>query len=147
MHSRRVLALKLRGAGFGGAAVTAALQRLQQLGYLDDAGFARLWVRGRAARGGESRAQVLAGLVRRGVAHGAAQAALDAEYPPEREAQICRRLAARLAQRLPPAARESRGARLARQLAQRGFPGSRIVPALRELQFTGGPADEEFEEY
>ena len=147
MHSRRALALKLRAAGFGSAAVTAALQRLQQLGYLDDAGFARLWVRGRAARGGESRAQVLAGLVRRGVAQGAAQAALAAEYPPEREAEVCRRLAARLAQRFPPEARESRGARLARQLAQRGFPGNRIVPALRDLQLTAGPADDDFEGY
>ena len=144
MHTRRALALKLRRVGFDGAAVAQALQRLQQLGYLDDAGFARLWVRGRVERGGESRAKVLAGLLSRGVSQHEAQAAVAGEYPPAREGEICRRLAARLEQRLPPGGR--RGSRVARQLAQRGFPGNRILPALRELQLTDGMVDEvEFE--
>ena len=140
MHSRRGLALKLRRAGFATAPVTQALQRLDDLGYLDDIGFARLWVRGRVERGGDGRARVLAGLLSRGVSRQDAQAAVAAEYPPEREAEICRALAARLAQQLPAG---DRGAtRVARQLARRGFPNHRVLQVLQGLQLADGMADE-----
>lgn len=140
MHSRRALALKLRRAGFGTAPVTHALQRLEELGYLDDIGFARLWVRGRVERGGDGRARVLAGLLSRGVSQQDAQAALAAEYPPEREAEICRQLAARLARQLP--SRDRAGTRLARKLASRGFPNHRVLQVLQGLQLADGMADE-----
>ena len=140
MHSRRALALKLRRAGFGTAPVTQALQRLEELGYLDDIGFARLWVRGRVERGGDGRARVLAGLLSRGVSRQDAQAALAAEYPPEREQEICRELAARLVQQLP--AGDRGGTRVARKLAGRGFPNHRVLQALQGLQLGDGMADE-----
>ncbi len=139
MHSRRALALKLRRAGFGTAAVTQALQRLDELGYVDDIGFARVWVRGRVERGGDGRARVLAGLLSRGVSRQDAQAAVAAEYPLEREAEVCRELAGRLAQRLTPGDRGR--TRLARQLAQRGFPDHQILQALRDLDLADGMAD------
>ena len=138
MHSRRALALKLQRAGFGPAPVTQALARLDELGYLDDAGFARLWVHGRVERGGDGRARVLAGLLSRGVSQHDAAAAVAEEYPPERELEICRKLAGRLMQRLPSGG----GVRIARQLAQRGFPGSSILQALRDLELAGGMSDE-----
>lgn len=128
-HSRRLLARKLRQSGFGAAAVARALARLQELGYLDDAGFARLWVRGRLERGSDGRAKVLAGLLVRGIERAEAQAALEAEYPPEREAQICHHLALRLHARVTAGAGAE--ARIGRQLAQRGFPGGQIVRALQ----------------
>lgn len=140
MHSRRALALKLRRAGFGTAAVTQALQRLDELGYVDDIGFARMWVRGRVERGGDGRARVLAGLLSRGVSHQDARAAVAAEYPHEREAEICRELAARLVQQLPSGDRG--GTRLARQLARRGFPNHRVLQVLQGLQLADGMADE-----
>ena len=140
MHSRRALALKLRRAGFATAPVSQALQRLDDLGYLDDIGFARLWVRGRVERGGEGRARVLAGLVSRGVSRQDAQAAVAAEYPPEREEEICRELAARLVQQLP--AGDRGGTRVARQLARRGFPNHRVLQVLQESQLADGMADE-----
>ena len=140
MHSRRALALKLRRAGFAAAPVAQALQRLDELGYLDDIGFARLWVRGRVERGGDGRARVLAGLLSRGVSRQDAQAAVAAEYPPEREEEICRELAARLVQQLP--AGDRGGTRLARQLARRGFPNQRVIQVLQGLQLADGMADE-----
>ena len=140
MHTRRALALKLQRAGFATATVTQALQRLDELGYLDDIGFARLWVRGRVERGGDGRARVLAGLLSRGVSRQDAWAAVAAEYPPEREAEICRELAARLVQQLP--AGDRGGTRVARQLARRGFPDHRVLQVLRGLQLAGGMADE-----
>ena len=140
MHSRRALALKLRRAGFATVPVTRALQRLEELGYLDDIGFARLWVRGRVERGGDGRARVLAGLLSRGVSRQDAQAAVAAEYPPEREAEICRELAARLVQQLPAGDRS--GTRVARKLASRGFPNHRVLQALQGLQLGNGMADE-----
>ena len=130
MHSRRALAGKLKRGGFGADAVGHALARLDELGYLDDAGYARLWVRGRVARGGDGRAKVLAGLLRHGISRHDAAAALDAEYPPELEAERCRKLAARLLERHPADARA--GERVARQLTARGFPGHLVIDALPE---------------
>ena len=138
MHSRRALTLKLRRAGFGAAPVAQALARLDELGYLDDAGFARLWVRGRVERGGDGRARVLAGLLSRGVSQHDAEAAVAEEYPPERELEICRELAGRLMERLPSGG----GVRVARRLAQRGFPSNRILQALRDLKLADGMVDE-----
>ena len=137
MHSRRALALKLRHAGFATAPVSRALQRLEDLGYLDDIGYARLWVRGRVERGGDGRARVLTGLLSRGFSRQDAQAAVAAEYPPEREAENCRDLAARLVQRCPAAA----GTRVARQLARRGFPHVRVLQVLQGLELVDGMAD------
>ena len=128
MHSRRALAGKLKQGGFGADAVDHALARLDELGYLDDAGYARLWVRGRVARGADGRAKVLAGLLHHGISRQDAAAALAAEYPPEREAELCRKLAAHLLQRRPADRRA--GERVARQLTGRGFPGHLVIDAL-----------------
>ncbi len=130
-HSRRALERKLLQAGFGAQAVEQALARLRELGYLDDAGYARLWVRGRAERGSDGRAMVLAGLLKLGIAQAEALAALDAEYPVELEQQNCVQLAHRLHAR--STADAGAGPRVARQLAQRGFPDGQIVRALQDL--------------
>ena len=142
MHSRQALALKLRRAGFGAPALAQAMARLEELGYLDDAGFARMWVRGRVERGGDGRAKVLAGLLSRGISQPEAQAALEAEYPRPREAEICQQVAQRLAARLTPDS--GGGERVARQLAQRGFPGHHIVQALQLRELSHGSDGAEF---
>ena len=136
MHSRHVLARKLQQGGFGAAAVEQTLARLAEMGYLDDAGFARLWVRGRVERRNEGRAKVLAGLQRYGISRHDAAAALAAEYPAGVEADLCRQLAAGLLERYrsDPCA----GQRIARQLSQRGFPSHLIVAALPGGTFDGG---------
>ena len=136
MHSRRALARKLTQGGFGAAAVDQAMSRLDELGYLDDAGYARLWVRSRVARGGDGRGKVLAGLRQHGISRQDAAAALDAEYPPELEAELCRKLAARLFDR--HSADRRAGERVARQLAQRGFPGRLVMDALPGAAPAGG---------
>jgi regulatory protein len=48
-HSRVELLRKLTRRGYDSAAITAALMRLQELGYLDDQSFARSFVRRRGA--------------------------------------------------------------------------------------------------
>lgn len=141
MHSRRALARKLKQGGFAAVAVDHALARLDELGYLDDAGYARLWVRSRVARGGDGRGKVLAGLVNLGISRSDAAAALDAEYPLEREAELCRKLAARLLDRHREDPRA--GERVARQLAARGFPAHLAIDALPESARRGGYADME----
>ena len=128
MHSRRALERKLTQGGFGSAAVEQALARLDELGYVDDAGYARLWVRSRVARGGDGRGKVLAGLLQHGISRHDAAHALDAEYPPDLEEELCRKLALRLLDRHAPDRRA--GARVARQLAARGFPARLVVDAL-----------------
>jgi regulatory protein len=128
MHSRRALERKLAQSGFAAAAVAQAVARMDELGYLDDAEYARLWVRSRVARGGDGRGKLLAGLLQHGIARHDAAAALDAEYSAEREAELCRKLAARLLDRhgADPRARE----RVARQLAGRGFASRLVLDAL-----------------
>ena len=143
MHSRRALARKLSRGGFGAPAVEQALARLDELGYLDDAGYARLWVRGRVARGGDGRGKVLAGLLNHGISRHDAVAALDAEYPTDLEAELCRKLAARLLQRHPADPRA--GARVARQLAGRGFPGHLVSAALPDAVRGGGGGYDDME--
>ena len=136
MHSRRALARKLTRGGFGSAAVDQALARLDELGYLDDAGYARLWVRSRVARGADGRGKVLAGLLQHGISRLDAADALDAEYPPDLEAELCRKLALRLLDRH---ARDPRaGERVARQLAGRGFSARLVVDALPNAAPGGG---------
>ena len=140
MHSRRALARKLTQGGFGAAAVEQAMARLDELGYLDDAGYARLWVRSRVARGGDGRGKVLAGLLQHGISRHDAAAALDAEYPRELEAELCRKLAARLLGRYQGDRRA--GERVARHLAGRGFPGRLAFDALPGAAPAGGDYDE-----
>jgi len=48
-HSRVELLLKLTRRGYDSAAISAALRRLQELGYLDDQAFARSFVRRRGS--------------------------------------------------------------------------------------------------
>ena len=136
MHSRRALARKLTQGGFGSAAVEQALVRLDELGYVDDAGYARLWVRSRVARGGDGRGKVLAGLLQHGISRTDAADALDAEYPQDLEAKLCRRLALRLLDR--HAGDRRAGERVARQLAGRGFPTRLVVDVLSGAAPGGG---------
>jgi regulatory protein len=70
---RRALARK----GFPEDAALAAVDRLLELGYLDDDAYARAFVRGRAASRGHGPGRLRADLLRRGVSPATIDAALD----------------------------------------------------------------------
>ena len=66
-HSRERLKLKLLKKDFGRSSINYVLERMEELGYLDDSRFAEDWLRSRIARHPEGRQSLLAGLVNRGI--------------------------------------------------------------------------------
>jgi len=66
-HSREKLKLKLLKKDLSLPSVNSALDRMEELGYLDDTRFAEDWLRSRIARHPEGRQSLLAGLVNRGI--------------------------------------------------------------------------------
>jgi regulatory protein len=109
-HSAAELRRKLRVRGCSPEAVEEALERVRDLGYQDDAAFARSVVAYRSAQRG--RAAIAAELARRGVGRDEAAAAL-AYLDSDDELRAARRLAARLGPLEPR--------RLAGRLERRGF--------------------------
>ncbi len=128
-HTRKGLSLKLRKKGYGAAAVRLAVERMAELGYLDDASFAALMVRARLDAGREGRKAVLRDLLRRGVPRPLADAAVEDGYPEEAELDKARELVRGLPAR-----------KAAARLQARGFRSRTIGRILREL---GGPGTEE----
>lgn len=132
-RSEAELADRLRQKGFGEEAVTAVLARCRQLGYLDDARFAR----GRARelmRGGRAVGpRVLADLRQRGVAESTAFAALDEV---EEEFSADDLLADLQRRRFPefawPAADDRQRQRVVNFFLRRGFSLARVLSFLRE---------------
>lgn len=75
-HSRAELETKLRGKGGGSEAIAAAFARLDELGYLDDAAFARDLARSRLTRKRWGPAKVRMELRAKGIDETTAEAAL-----------------------------------------------------------------------
>lgn len=126
-HAAAELRQKLRRRGHDQAEIEAVLTRLRELGYLDDAAFARSLVGWRArSRGGSA---IAAELAARGVARDVAAAVL-AEADPEAEREAARVLASKL---LRPPHSPEQVARVAARLRRRGFGQDTINAALRSL--------------
>ena len=109
-HSAAELRRKLRARGCSAEAVEEALERVREVGYQDDAAFARSVVAYRSHHRG--RAAIAAELGRRGVGRDDVTAAL-ADLDSDDELAAARRLAARLGPLEPR--------RLAGRLERRGF--------------------------
>ena len=137
------LARRLKLKGHLPQAVSAALDRAEGLGYLDDDRFARQYVESRSSRG-RGPARLRAELAQMGVARGTIDAALSDESSDQAiDRQIDRLLARRLPsiKELPlKAARQ----RLLAYLARRGFGGEaarrKVIEALRAGASSIGPA-------
>ncbi len=125
-QTRRGLARKLAARGFSAAAIRFALDRMAELGYLDDRAFAESWVRGRISAGREGGNALYRGLLGRGVARPVAQDVVARLCTAEAELECARRLAAGL----------SRNAAI-RRLTGRGFRSRAIAAVLREMPGTG----------
>ncbi|MBK6841804.1 MAG: RecX family transcriptional regulator [Gemmatimonadetes bacterium] len=75
-RSTRDLQMRLRRAGAADASIAAAIERLQQLGFLDDDAYARNLARSRVLSGGVSRRRIGQELQRRGVSREVADGAI-----------------------------------------------------------------------
>jgi regulatory protein len=117
-HSRTELRRKLERKGYGSTEIDATMERLAELGYLDDAAFARGLVRRRSAgRGPRALAAELAakGIDRPGIA--AALATNDATDQLEAATRLAERL---YADKPLPGYRETLN-RIGAKLVRRGF--------------------------
>ncbi len=124
----------LTRVGFSDYAIEQALAAARELGLLDDAAFAQAYVRtqkkvtrkGPRAIGHELRA--------RGVSEDLAEAALDANYTPEQQAELARIVARKRLASLSPQKRDAKlHQRLYQFLLRRGFDPEICSETLREL--------------
>ena len=104
-------------------AIDEALARLTQLGYLDDASFARQLARGRMLASGQSRYRIRSELLRKGVDRATADTAIEETLSAEDvdERAIIERVAAKKARSLAGLDPQTRRRRLYAFLARRGF--------------------------
>lgn len=134
-RSRFELERYLRDRGYVDAAVGAAIERLEELGYLDDREFAAAFARDRIRLRPRAAARIEAELRKRGVGReDARRGVADAMASEEvEEADLLRRAAEkawrRLRDRDPGTARR----RLLGYLSRRGFAASDAWPVVREL--------------
>jgi regulatory protein len=120
-HSRAELRLKLRRRGHDAEEIESALARLEELGYLDEAAFARAIVARRAGQLG--RRAIVAELAAKGVARDLIASAVAGIDDEEEVAAVARLLSRRRESEAP----EKTLARLAR----RGFSRAAIAKAWR----------------
>jgi regulatory protein len=124
-HTRKGLARKLSARGYGAAAVRYALERMAELGYLDDRAFAEAWMRSRLSAGRDGGTALYRGLLARGVPRAVADEVVKDMYSHQDEVLAAGRLVAGL----------SRSAAI-RRLAGRGFRSRAIAAAVREIRGT-----------
>jgi regulatory protein len=93
---RFALSMKLEKKGFSRDEIAPALDRLCDLGFLDDARFAEAWLRNRSIHQSEGRQKLLAGLRSRGIGSADAKLALDRFFDATEEAALCKRAVAKL---------------------------------------------------
>ena len=133
-HFRAELVRKLSQRGHDEEAIAAALEKLGELGYLDDAGCARSLVAGSLSRRGYGPLRMRAELERRGAPAEEAAAAVAAAFVDGDEAA-----ARRVAERWLSRRRTAAGARaaLARHLGRKGFSSGTVLRLARELANEG----------
>lgn len=107
---------KLEKAGYPRSCVNAVLERLRELGIVDDTRYARLWLQARLSRGAEGPRRLLAALRRRGISRQDAAAALRSVLSPAAERTLLDRYLGK--KRLRPAGGTSETVRI---LKREGF--------------------------
>ncbi|MCD6120682.1 MAG: RecX family transcriptional regulator [Spirochaetales bacterium] len=98
MHSHASLRLKLLSRGFQEEAVNAALIRVKELGYMDDAKYAEAWVSERIERNPEGRLLMLSKLIKKGISRALAESTIERLYSREREIKGASKVLAKITQ-------------------------------------------------
>jgi regulatory protein len=132
--SRHQLAEKLRGRNVPEEIAQAVLTRFEEVGLINDAEFAGMWVRTRSSGRSLSKAALRRELAQKGIDGPAAEGALS-ELSDDDELDAARRLVAR--KRRPvdaadPAARDKELRRLVGMLARKGHPPGRAFKLAAE---------------
>jgi regulatory protein len=135
-RSEREVRDRLRRYGYGEATVGAVVVRLEELGYLDDEGFARLVAREKGRRYGPRR--VSAQLRKSGVDAGLAREVVDEEFAGRSEVEEARSAAARRYNRVGS---DAEARRVYGFLVRRGYSAEVCAAVARE--YREAPGDEQ----
>jgi regulatory protein len=143
-RSKHQLAVKLRERNVPEEAAEAVLARFEDVGLINDAEFAALWVRNRSGGKSLSKAAIRRELAGKGITGSVAEAAL-AELSDDDELDAARRLVARRIRPLDgadPAARDKEMRRIVGMLARKGHPPGRAFRLAAEAldSFSEDPA-------
>jgi regulatory protein len=133
-RTRLDLRRRLREKGFAVSAVDAVIERLAEVGLVDDVEYARAWLSGRWGRRMAGWRRLEADLRRKGIVPGdiaSARAALEREQGGADELSGARRAIAQAERRLVGLDPRVRRQRLYALLARRGFDPDTIERALR----------------
>ncbi|WP_235780430.1 regulatory protein RecX [Sinomonas notoginsengisoli] len=140
-RSRLQLERKLRDRNVPMEVAAALLDRFEDVGLVDDAEFARMWVRGRGEAKSLGRSALRRELNEKGITGDLAEEALE-ELTPDAEEESARRLLARRVRpfdRTDPAARDKELRRLVGLLARKGHsPGSAFRLAAQVIDADSG---------
>jgi len=129
--TRHQLAEALRARDVPESAATAALDRIAELGYIDDAAFARAWVESRHRSKGLSESALRRELVQRGVEPATVDEALLAiDADSEREAAAG--LVAKKLRSMRGLDRDAKTRRLVGLLGRKGYPSGMAFSVVRE---------------
>lgn len=144
-RSRAELATKLARRRVPEEVAERLLDRFEEVGLIDDAAFARLWVESRQPGKGLGRRALAQELRRKGVDDDTARAALD-EIEPEDEEDAARALVRRKLRTLRRVDRATATRRLTGMLARKGHGGDVVWRVVREELDAAGREDDEHED-
>lgn len=139
-RTRAQLAAALVKKGIPDEAANEVLGRLEDVGLIDDASFARAWVESRHYSRGLAGRALSAELKKRGVAAEEIRAAIDDQLGPDAEVSAARRLVDRKLGSMRGLSPEQRTRRLAGMLARKGYPAGLAFRVIREALEAEGDA-------
>ena len=139
-RSRAELATKLARRHVPDEVAEPLLDRFEEVGLVDDAGFAAGWVRSRHQTRGLSRRALAHELRSKGVDEETAQEALE-QLGGEDERRAAEQLVARRLPSVRGLPRERQVSRLAGLLARKGYGSGLALQVVREALDEAGPAD------
>lgn len=130
-RTRRQLEDKLRDRGCEAQVARRVLDRMTEVGLVDDEAYAQMWVRSRQETKGLAASALRHELREKGVAEELVEAALE-EVDPEREKEQARALVARRMRTMRGLDREVQTRRLAAFLARKGYSAGVAYQVVRE---------------
>lgn len=141
-RSRSELAKALKQRAVPDAAADSVLDRMEEVGLVDDAAFADAWVRSRQSRRHLSRRALRQELVRKGVERDDIDGALE-QVDTDAEYASAKALAEKKLRGLSGLDRQVRYRRLAGALARRGFSGGLTARVLSDVLSTDPDAGDD----
>lgn len=139
-RTRQELADTLRRTNVPAEAAEAVLDRMTEVGLINDAELARSWVESRQQRRYLSRTALRHELQRKGVERDVVAEAVD-EVSGDDEREAARALAQKKLRSLRGLEATVQRRRMAGALARRGFTADVVAVVLKELRFAGDESD------